>query len=430
VPVRTRKAWTLVEDLRKAMTFGDAAPEKGIVVRVGDPEKVAIIDEVLRRTPPAIFTRQTGITLITTDHPSEQSHLDAHDFAYWTGNEIRFLTSTPKDKLKRIIEHEIGHSLNVYLMHKFGGVDAVKKWHDALYAISKGEGFVSEYAEKLPIENAAEVTRLYLYARGALMQRCPKQFTFCHKAYRDLFRADKMNDIAGLTPDAQIDALDFRAFMVRLGRAAAKHSLRMTGLTNGAIILTTSTSVSGSRVAALSGLHGEERAGPIALLSWLERTKRMPQNVRFWICPLLSRRTWESREHSPGGTDLNRVWNAADAPPVVVDAMASLRAFRPDTFLDLHEDQTISDGRPLLRCERDGGWSAQFAASLGVKAKHDAHAHSAESFVRTLGCRRTATVETAQTEPLEQRVGFHENALVLALDFAGMSDAQTNEASP
>lgn len=429
VPARTRKAWTLVEDLRKALTFGDAVPEKGIVVRVGDPTKVAIIDEVLRRTPPALFTRQTGITLITTDHPSEQSHLDAHDFAYWTGNEIRFLTSTPNEKLRRIIEHEIGHSLNVYLMHKFGSVDAVRKWHDALYAISKDEGFVSEYAEKLPIENAAEVTRLYLYARGALMQRCPKQFTLCHKAYRDLFRADKMNDLAGLTPEAQIDALDFRAFMVRLGRAAAKHSLRMTGLSNGAVILVTSESVKGPRVALLSGLHGEERAGPIALLSWLEGTKRLPQNVRFWICPLLSRTVWESRERAPGGTNFNRVWTAESAPPVLADAMASLRSFKPNVFLDLHEDQSITDGRALVRCESDVGWSARFAASLGVKVKHDPKAGSAESFVRTLGCKRTATVETAQTEPLEQRARFHENAVALAIDLAAMNDEQVARAT-
>jgi len=415
VPQRTRKSWTLAEDLRKAMTFGDSVPEKGVVVRVGDPEKVAIIEEVIRRTPVALFTRQTGVTLITTDHPSEQSHLEAHDFAYWTGNEIRLLASTPKDKLRRIVEHEIGHALNVHLMHRFGGVDAVRKWHDKLFAISKEEGFVSDYAEKSPIENAAEVSRLYLYSRAALMQRCPRQFTFCHRDYRDLFRRDRLADLAGLTPEAQIDALDFRAFMTRLGRAAAKHGLRMQGLTNGAVILTSPESVKGPRVALLAGLHGEERAGPIALLSWLEGARTLPA-ARFWICPLLSKITWETRERAPGGTNLNRVWGAQGAPPIVTDAAASLRAFRPEVFLDLHEASSVVDGQSVVRSEQSKGWASSFASLLSVKVEHDPREHSAESYARSIGCTRTATIETAQTEPLEARVAFHVQTVALACD--------------
>jgi|GEM_PF-1279349 len=426
MPERTRKAWTLAEDLRKAMSFGDSVPEQGIVVRVGDPEKVAIIEEVLRRTPLALFTRTTGVTLITTDHPSEQSHLEAHDFAYWTGNEIRLLASTPKDKLKRIVEHEIGHALNVFLMHKFGGVDGVRAWHDKLFAVSKREGFVSDYAEKSPIENAAEVSRLYLYARAALMQRCPKQFAFCHESYRDLFRADKRADVFGESPEAQVDALDFRAFTARLGRAAAKHGLRMHGLSNGAIILTTHESVSGPKVALLSGLHGEERAGPIALLTWLERTRTLPKDVRLWICPLLSRRTWDSRERAPGGTNLNRVWNADEAPPIVADAMASLRAFKPDVFIDLHEEQTIDDGRAYAHRHGTSAWGRYLQRVLGASTRegvwHKLDGKTAESFVRSIGCKRTSTVETAQTEPLAKRVNFHAQAIAFALDSAKMSD--------
>ena len=430
VPKRVRKAWTLDQDLRKAMTFGDSVPERGIVVRVGDPEKVAIIEEVIRRTPPALFTRQTGVTLITTDHPSEQSHLEEHDFAYWTGNEIRFLTSTPKEKLTRIIEHEIGHALNVYLMTKFGALDEVRKWHDKLYAVSKEEGFVSDYAEKSPIENAAEVSRLYLYARAALMQRCPRQFAFCHRSYRDLFRASKLPDLAGLTPESQIDDLTFRDFMVRVGRAAGKHGLRMTGLTNGSIILRTSESVTGPRIALLSGLHGEERAGPIALLTWLESVKKLPDGIQFWICPLLSRRAWESRERAPDGLNLNRVWNDK-APPIVKDAMASLRAFKPQVFIDLHEDHLITDGRPYVYRHETSTWGKTFQEMLGVKSREwDALDHeTAESFARGLGCKRTATVETAQTERLEDRVRFHVNAIALAADLAKLADDALVEVS-
>lgn len=214
VPTRARKSWTLAEDLRKAMTFGDSVPEHGITVRIGDPEKAAIVEEVISRTPRALFTKKTGVTLITNDHPSEQSHLDAHDYAYWTGNEIRVLASTPKERLKRIIEHEMGHALNVHLATALGSVDAVRKWHDKLYAMSKREGFVSDYASKSPIENAAEVTRLYLYARGALIQRCPRQFAFCHRAYRALLR----DRLLGREPEAL--AVEAAAAAPEVGDAA------------------------------------------------------------------------------------------------------------------------------------------------------------------------------------------------------------------
>lgn len=188
VPKRTRKAWMLEHDLRKALSYGDSVPEKGITVRVGDPERLAIIDDVIARTPKTLFTKQTGVTLITTDHPTQNSHLDDHDFAYWTGNEIRIMQNLPLEKVRAVLEHEMGHVPNVYLMHRFGSVEKVKAWHDKLYAIAKEEGFVTEYASKLPIECAAEVTRMYLYDRMTLMRDFPRQFTFVHRYYRTLIR--------------------------------------------------------------------------------------------------------------------------------------------------------------------------------------------------------------------------------------------------
>lgn len=188
VPKRTRKAWTLEHDLRKALSYGDALPETGITVRVGDPERLAIIDDVIARTPKTLFTRKTGVTLITTDHPTQNSHLEDHDFAYWTGNEIRLMQNLPLDKVRGVLEHEFGHVPNVYLMHRLGSVEKVKAWHEKLFAIAQSEGFVSEYASKLPIECAAEVTRLYLYDRQKLMLDYPRQFAFAHRYYRKLIR--------------------------------------------------------------------------------------------------------------------------------------------------------------------------------------------------------------------------------------------------
>lgn len=189
VPQRTRKSWTLERDLAKALSYGDSVPLRGVTVRVGDPEKLAAINEVLERTPKALFNKLTGVTLITTDHPSQNSHLEDHDYAYWTGNEIRLMQTLPLDKVRGVLEHELGHAPNVYLVHRLGSVAAVQKWHRKLYKIAEKEGFVSEYAQKLPIECAAEVVKMYLFDRPKLVLEYPKQFTFVHKYLQPILRA-------------------------------------------------------------------------------------------------------------------------------------------------------------------------------------------------------------------------------------------------
>jgi len=187
VPKRARKSWTLDHDLSKALSYGDSVPE-ALTVRVGDPERLAVIDDVIARTPKTLFTRKTGVTLITTDHPTQNSHLDDHDFAYWTGNEIRLMQNLPLEKLRAVLEHEIGHTPNVYLFHRFGSIAKVRAWHEHLFKIGNEEGHVSDYASKLAIECAAEVTRMYLYDRANLMLNFPRQFTWVHRYYKPLIR--------------------------------------------------------------------------------------------------------------------------------------------------------------------------------------------------------------------------------------------------
>lgn len=185
----SRSDWLEI-DLRKAsdMTYGGAVPERGVVIRVGDPRMRVEVERIVAKTPPEVFDKRVGVTLITTDTPRIQNPLEEHDFAYWTANEIRLMHNLPWEKIERVLPHEIGHSLNVYLMRQMGGTKPVRAWHDQLWAVSKEEGWVSDYARKLPIENAAEVSMLYLYNKKRLMLMFPRQFAFVHKYYRPIFR--------------------------------------------------------------------------------------------------------------------------------------------------------------------------------------------------------------------------------------------------
>lgn len=176
-------------DLMKAsdLDYGGTVPTSGIAIRVGDPVKRLLIEEVVAETPPEIFDINVGVTLITTDHPRVQNPLDEHDLAYWTGNEIRLAVNLKPSKVKEVMRHELGHSLNVYLMHQMGGIPPVRRWHNKLWKVSKDEGFVTKYARTNAIENAAETTRLYLYERKHLMQNWPRTFSMLRAAYKNIW---------------------------------------------------------------------------------------------------------------------------------------------------------------------------------------------------------------------------------------------------
>lgn len=186
-PELERSEASFSRDLRKAIMQYKNVPEEGVSIRVGDPLLCQEIEKVIRRTPPQLFTAKTGVTLITTDIPRPGSELALGDLAYWTGNEIRISQTLTPDRVAFVLEHEFGHAPNVFLVNRYGSEDAVRRWHDDLYEVSRVEGFVSHYAKVHPIENSAEVSRLYLYDRGYLLGRYPKQYAFVHRDYRDLF---------------------------------------------------------------------------------------------------------------------------------------------------------------------------------------------------------------------------------------------------
>jgi hypothetical protein len=423
VPDRLRRAETLVHDLRKALSYGDSVPLKGVSVRVNDPEMAKIIEDVVARTPQALFTKQTGITLITTDVPGANSHLDDHDLAYWTGNEIRVMQTIPLDKVRTVVEHEIGHALNVHLMHSLGGSKPVREWHDKLDAISRAEGYVSEYAKKLPIENAAEVTKLYIYANEELRKKYPRQYAFVHRSYKDLFTDAATIEAFGLNEESQIDQLSADQMWKRFDVAATRHGMESYELPNGARIYALG---SGPTLAILGGLHGDERAGPIALLRWLETTEKgalIPKGTALWMCPLFIGNAWDAFERKAGGIDFNRVWMPGqpgrDESVKIVER--SLKRAKPRVFIDLHEDPDAP--KPyVFGYQNDLAFAPKLAHGLGARwkswtGKDEASIGASETFARFAGCRMTSTIETPRVKPIAERVDFHLRAVRWCSDY-------------
>lgn len=194
VPDSFRRSDVFTRDLLKSFLTYKNVPTEGVSIQIGDTEILREVEAVVRQTPQELFHKDVGVTLITWDHPRPQVALNEHDLAYWTGNEIRLSHALTPDKVGAVLRHELGHALNVYLVRKWGGETAVREWHAQLFQIAKEEGFVSQYASTLPIECAAEATRLYLYERKKLMLRYPRQFAALHAAYRDVWRHRDSDD--------------------------------------------------------------------------------------------------------------------------------------------------------------------------------------------------------------------------------------------
>lgn len=240
-------------------------------------------------------------------------------------------------------------------------------------------------------------------------------------AWRSFLVAKEIRKLRNLTTKFRtIDRLEATEYMERFDAAAKKHRFKKTKLSEGRAVYRLGN---GSiRIAIISGIHGEERAGPIALLSWLEMTRKeylIPEHVSLMICPLVGHDAWNNREREENGTiNLNEVWARKQMlPSYISELKVQLQSYKPSIFVDIHEDSTIEDNEPyLFRERRVNGIIKKLQKALGVSPlkglwKNPEYRGTSETFVFRNGCLETTTIETPQTKVLKSRVGFNLAAL-------------------
>jgi len=92
-----------------------------------------------------------------------------------------------------------------------------------------------------------------------------------------------------------------------------------------------------------TGMHGDEPAGPLALLELLENDL-LERDLTFYICPCLNPTglALKTRENAPehGGVDMNRDYIQQQTKEVAghVRWLESLQPDYPELFISLHED--------------------------------------------------------------------------------------------
>jgi hypothetical protein len=171
----------------------------------------------------------------------------------------------------------------------------------------------------------------------------------------------------------------------------------------------------------VSGQHGDERAGPIAILQALVEDD-FPSEASIRICPITHPLAWDESERMPGSLDMNRVWSLDDAPPHILYMMLSMESDRPYVFLDLHESHVSpEDGGERYDLRHTGTpWGQSMMRILGqdvAQTKINKRIPgSSREYAYKIGVEGVAVVETYEFLPIESRVQFHREIMRRTLD--------------
>jgi predicted deacylase len=201
----------------------------------------------------------------------------------------------------------------------------------------------------------------------------------------------------------------------------------------------------GPLVYVSAGIHGDEPAGPLALLEMME-TGCFSDQFHWLICPALNPGGLAmGRRENREGVDLNRDYLLKKTPEVSAHAAWLVRGRVPDVFVSLHEDWesegfyfyeiNMKEDQPQRAAELLEAVSGRFSAELGPEIDgHEARTpgwifHCAEAdlpnewpeaiYLAKQGCPLSFTFETPSQADLRLRVEAHVSAFKRLLCLIG-----------
>ncbi len=193
------------------------------------------------------------------------------------------------------------------------------------------------------------------------------------------------------------------------------------------------------RILIAAGIHGDEPAGPHAILSLLERfPEEWPEfaGCHVEIVPLINPTGFDLRQRSNKfGTDLNRAFGSPAPPAEIRFLMDDYRRRSIDLFVDLHEDvdtpgfylyelspsESEAFGPSIISALREAGHPINESSVIeGMEARDGLILRTSRPipryfrkgapqglYLKKLGASRTLTFETPPKLPLEERVAMH-----------------------
>lgn len=193
------------------------------------------------------------------------------------------------------------------------------------------------------------------------------------------------------------------------------------------------------RILISAGIHGDEPAGPHAILSLLES---FPDDWPEFKCchveivPLINPSGFDLRHRANReGVDLNRAFGSPTPPPEIRFLMNDYRRRAVDLFVDLHEDVDTPGfylyelapseadafgpliisalrkaGHPINEAPVIEGMAARDGLILRTSRPFPRHFRKGAPqglYLKKMGARRTLTFETPPGRLLDERVAMH-----------------------
>ena len=182
-------------------------------------------------------------------------------------------------------------------------------------------------------------------------------------------------------------------------------------------------------ISLTAGVHGDEPAGPLALLSLAEEDLFDERfSYRVWACTNPSGFDAGTRENSDG-IDINRTFGRGGSSPEAKALVVANRDLKFALAIDLHEDDEGSGfycyayggpaiGEAVIRALRERGEAIDPRGCLRPNPVEEAEAIGGLSLSLLLArnaAERALTFETDARGPLEARVATHCSAIQTSL---------------
>jgi len=213
-------------------------------------------------------------------------------------------------------------------------------------------------------------------------------------------------------------------FYERFTEAARCHQAEIVQLDHGVSIARLGT---GTRFAVVSGLHGDEPSGPLAILRWFEETppgSLTPEGQSLWVAPLVNTLGWDATNRTwtwgEVEKDLNRSFAAEHAPDFLKILMGDLADPLPALYLDLHEDYRMEAPYYFIYVHDTHDFSQRLAqahaADLVEWQAYDEWHGASETYIRQLGCAHATTTEAPGAWSVEQRTDWQLKTILWCQD--------------
>lgn len=185
----------------------------------------------------------------------------------------------------------------------------------------------------------------------------------------------------------------------------------------------------------ISGSHGTERSGPIALYNFAKWLSDHKINGKIYIVPILNPLAWNRKERAPNRLNTNRIWNEIKCKRAlqIKKIMKLLKKEKPLIFGDFHEDDTIKDEKPYIFRFHDSEFAKKLQIEMntsprkGISRKHDGQ--TSESYAHSIGIIDSFTSESYPYAHIDDRVQFQHDIMRFCFKWANNKTNWAQESS-